>query len=116
SIGVGGAGLVVCAREAVAIPMKNTRPAMNDVFSAEILMFTSLRYLQGSARSFLVQHPCLFGRNRAIGRAFVAVFRAARGFFRAAAAVFLALPAALTGDSGSSLGCFAARWWPWCSG
>src|ERR1019366_3993691 len=104
-----------------------TRLTMNDVFSAEILMFTSLRYLQGSARSFLVQHLCLFGRNRTIGpafagqrrhailRAFVAVFRTARGFFGAAAAVFLALPAALTGASSSSLGCFAVRWWPWCS-
>src|ERR1019366_251363 len=128
SMGVGGAGLVACARKPVAIPMKNMRLTMNDVFSAEILMLTSLRYLQGSALSFPVQHPCLFGRNRAIGpafvgqhrhailRAFVAVFRTVRGFFRAAAAVFLALPAALTGDSGSSLGCFAVRWWPWCSG
>jgi hypothetical protein len=43
-MGVGGAGLVVCAREAVAIPMKNARLTMNDVFSAEILMFTGLRY------------------------------------------------------------------------
>src|SRR3984893_4806366 len=40
SIGVGGAGLA-CAGEAVAIPMKNTKLTVNnDVFSAEILMFT----------------------------------------------------------------------------
>jgi len=49
-------------------------------------------------------------------RAFVAVFRAVRGFFRDAAAGFLALGAALTEDGESSLGCFAVRWWPWCSG
>ena len=42
SIGVGGAGLVAWAREAVAIPMKNTRPTMNAVFSADVLMFTGL--------------------------------------------------------------------------
>ena len=45
-------------------------------------------------------------------RVFVAVFRPVRGFFRAAAAVFLALGAALVEDSNSSLGCFEIRWWP----
>jgi hypothetical protein len=49
-------------------------------------------------------------------RGFVVVFRAVRGFFREAAAVFLALGAALTEDGNSSLGCFAVRWWPWRSG
>jgi hypothetical protein len=44
SIGVGGADLVACACDAVAIPMKNVRLTMNhEVFSAEILTF-SLRY------------------------------------------------------------------------
>jgi len=46
-------------------------------------------------------------------RAFIAVFRAVRGFLRAAAASFLALGTALTTDGNSNLGCFAARWWPW---
>jgi hypothetical protein len=76
---------------------------------------------------------CSLGSHAAL-RAFVAGFRAARGFgfdfvficILAAAAVlivlvflalvFLALTAALTGDCTSSLGCFAVRWWPWCSG
>ena len=44
SMGVGGADLVACACEAVAIPMKNTRLTMNDVFSAGKLMFTSVRH------------------------------------------------------------------------
>ena len=43
-------------------------------------------------------------------RAFVAVFRAVRGFFRNASAGFLALGAAFTEDGNSSLGCFAVRW------
>src|ERR1700674_894410 len=77
-------------------------------------------------------------RNHAALRAFVAGFRAARGFgfsfsfdfvficIMAAAAVFmalvflalvfLALTAAWTGDCNSSSGCFAVRWWPWWSG
>ena len=42
-------------------------------------------------------------------RAFIAVFRAVRGFFRASAAVFLALGAALTTDGNSGLCCFAVR-------
>jgi hypothetical protein len=54
--------------------------------------------------------------GHAILRAFFPVFRAARGFFRPAATFFLVLPAALTGDANSSWGCFAARWWPCCSG
>ena len=45
-------------------------------------------------------------------RVFVAVFRPVRGFFRDAAAVFLALGAALAEESNSSLGCFEVRWWP----
>jgi len=49
-------------------------------------------------------------------RAFVAIFRAARGFLRACTAVFLTLGAVLTTDGDSSLGCFAVRWWPWFSG
>jgi hypothetical protein len=49
-------------------------------------------------------------------RAFVAVFRAMRGFLRDATAVFLALGAALTEDGNSILSCFAVRWWPWFSG
>jgi len=77
---------------------------------------------------FLSQHTCPFRRSGAIGpalvgqhshpilRAFVAVFPAARGFLRAATAVLFALPAASTGDRNSNLGCFAVRWWPWCSG
>jgi hypothetical protein len=44
-------------------------------------------------------------------RAFVAIFRAVRGFFRACAKVFLALGAALTTDGNASLGCLAVRWW-----
>src|SRR6202162_4358235 len=40
-------------------------------------------------------------------RGFVALFRAVRGFFRDAAAVFLALGTALTEERNSSLGCFA---------
>lgn len=59
--------------------------------------------------------PCERGiGSHAILRAFIAVFRTMRGFFGAAAAVFFAL-AATTGDGNSSLGCFAVRWWPWCS-
>jgi hypothetical protein len=42
-------------------------------------------------------------------RAFVAVLRAVRGFFRACAAVFLALVAVLTTDGNSCLGSFAVR-------
>ena len=42
-------------------------------------------------------------------RAFVAVFRAVRGFFRDAAAGFFVFGAALTEDGDSSLGCFAVR-------
>jgi hypothetical protein len=49
-------------------------------------------------------------------RGFVAVFRAARGFFRNATTGFFALGAALTEDGESSLGCFAVRWWPWFRG
>lgn len=49
-------------------------------------------------------------------RLFFAVFRAVRGFSRAAAAGFLALGTALTTDGNSSLGCFAVRWWPCCRG
>ena len=46
SIGVGGTGLIACAGEGVAIPMKNKRLTMNDdVCSAEIIKFTSLRSL-----------------------------------------------------------------------
>ena len=54
--------------------------------------------------------------SHAAWRAFVAVFRAVRGFFRAAATGFLALGTALTTDGNSSLGCFAVRWWPWFRG
>ena len=156
SIGVGGAGLVACACEAVAIPMKNTRLTMNDVFSAEILMFTgpplpidpvvATRLVTARLQVDRKDHagidaifpgsthpPAPEGRanrpahgahvlpaehslgSHATLRAFVAVFRAVRGFFRAAAAVFLALGAALTEDGNSSLGCFAVRWWPWFS-
>jgi hypothetical protein len=50
-------------------------------------------------------------RDHAALRAFVAVFRAVRGFSRTSAAGFLALGAALTTDGNSSLGCFAVRWW-----
>jgi hypothetical protein len=49
-------------------------------------------------------------------RAFVAVFRAVRGFFRVTVAVFLALGAVLTADGISRLGCFGVRWRPWRSG
>ena len=49
-------------------------------------------------------------------RGFVAVFLAARGFFLAVAAFIFPLAAAPTGDGNPSLGCFAVRWWPWCSG
>jgi hypothetical protein len=52
----------------------------------------------------------------AIFRRFVAVFLAVRGFFRAVAAVIFPLAAAPTGDGNSRLGCFAVRWWPWCTG
>jgi hypothetical protein len=51
-----------------------------------------------------LSHPTL--------RVFVAVFRPVRGFFRDAAAVFLALGAALVEDSNSILGRFEVRWWP----
>ena len=54
--------------------------------------------------------------SHAILRGFVAVFLAARGFFRAVAPFISPLAAAPTGDGNSSLGCFAVRWWPWCSG
>ena len=54
--------------------------------------------------------------THAILRGFVAVFLAARGFFRAVAAFIFSLAAAPTGDGNSSLGCFAVRWWPWRSG
>ena len=46
--------------------------------------------------------------SHAIFRAFVAVFRGARGFFRAAAAVFLGLGVASTAGDNSSLGCFCS--------
>jgi hypothetical protein len=52
----------------------------------------------------------------AIFRRFVAVFLAVRGFFRAVAAVIFPLATAPTGDGNSRLGCFAVRWWPWCTG
>src|ERR1019366_1920965 len=42
-------------------------------------------------------------------RAFVAVFRAVRGFFRDAAAGFFVFGAPLTEDGDSSLGCFPVR-------
>ena len=59
--------------------------------------------------------PCERGiGSHAVLRAFI-VFRTMRGFFGAAAAVFFALAGATTGDGNSSLGCFAVRWWPWCS-
>jgi len=54
----------------------------------------------------------IFLLGQATLRGLVAVFRPVRGFFRDAAAVFLALGAALAEDSNSSLGCFAVRWWP----
>lgn len=65
--------------------------------------------------------PALSGTRAGLGshailRTFVAVFRAARGFFRAVAAVVFALAADPTGDGNSSLGCLAVRWWPWRSG
>lgn len=55
----------------------------------------------------------LFGRVAAVD-----FFRtvAARSFLRGAAAVFLALAWAATGAGNSSVGCFAVRWWPCCSG
>ena len=45
--------------------------------------------------------------GHALLRAFVVVFRAVRGFFRDAAAVFLALGAASTAGGNSNFGCFA---------
>jgi hypothetical protein len=54
--------------------------------------------------------------SHATSRAFIALFRAVRGFFRNAAAGFRALGVALTEDGDSSLGCFAVRWWPWFRG
>lgn len=54
--------------------------------------------------------------SHAILRGFVAVFLAASDFFRDFTAVFFPLAAVLTGDGNSTLGCFAVRWWPWCSG
>jgi hypothetical protein len=55
---------------------------------------------------------CPAGAHAAL-RAFITVFRAVRGFLRAAAVGFLALGTDLTPDGNSSLGCFAVRWWPW---
>jgi len=60
--------------------------------------------------------PALVGHHsHATLRAFVTVFRATRGFFRAAV-VFLFLGVASIGGVNSSSGCFAVRWWPWRSG
>jgi hypothetical protein len=54
--------------------------------------------------------------SQAILRAFVTVFRVARGFFRVAVAVFLFLGVASIRDGNSSSGCFVVRWWPWRNG
>jgi hypothetical protein len=44
SMGVGGTGSMACACEGVAVSVKNTRVTMNnDIFDAQILMFTGLR-------------------------------------------------------------------------
>jgi hypothetical protein len=56
-------------------------------------------------RSGLYVLPVALG-GHALLLAFVVVFRAVRGFFRDAAAVFLALGAGSTADGNSSLGCF----------
>ena len=79
---------------------------VSGAFGAESLDPSSLTSVRGGRLAIFrrLSHAAL--------RVFVAVFRPVRGFFRDAAAVFLALGAALAGDSNSSLGCFAVRWWP----
>jgi hypothetical protein len=67
---------------------------------------------QGTVYSTL-NRTHILGWDYATLRAFVSVFRRARGFSRYATVVVLALGAALSGDDNSGLGGFDMRWWPW---